>query len=208
LFAVFRGTWIPPATIVRGTALNPKPEGDPTMRKVLTLTIMAIAIMVAAQLTAQQPPQVKPGPEHAMLKECEGTWDATVKSKGSESKGMLHCKMDLNGLWLLEHFTGEFDGKTFEGRGAMSYDPGKKKFVSVWIDSMATSPMLSEGTFDKGTMTMTMTGMMPTPDGKSMKATLTTVYKDTNNKTFSLKGTLPDGKELEMVHITYKRRAK
>jgi hypothetical protein len=45
------------------------------------------------------------------------------------------------------------------------------------------------------------------PDGKSTKATMTIVYKDTNSKTFTLKGAGPDGKDFEMVQITYKRRA-
>jgi Protein of unknown function (DUF1579) len=115
--------------------------------------------------------------------------------------------MALNGLWLLEHYKGEAAGQKFEGRGATSYDPAKKKFVNVWIDSMVPSPMLSEGTYDKEKKILTFTGKMPTPDGKSMKASMTITYKDTNTKVLSLKGTM-DGKEVEMVEITYKRRAK
>jgi hypothetical protein len=96
----------------------------------------------------------------------------------------------------------------FEGLGATSYDPAKKKYINIWIDSMSTSPTLSEGTYDKATKTMTLAGSMPMPDGKSMKATMTTVAKDADTKTFTLKGAGPDGKEVEMLHITYKRRAK
>jgi hypothetical protein len=160
-----------------------------------------------ASSLAAQPAEVKPGPEHAFLKEGEGVWDATAKSMGTESKGELHCKMALNGLWLIEHYKGESGGKAFEGRGAISYDPAKKRFVSVWIDSMVPSPMNSEGTYDKGTKTMTLLGDMPLPDGKSMKSKITITYKDANTKVLSLKGAM-DGKEFEMVEITYKRRAK
>jgi hypothetical protein len=177
------------------------------MRKFLTLTTAVAVLAVTTRLTAQ-PPEVKPGPEHALLKESEGIWDATIKSMGGESKGMGDYKIGLNGLWLLEHFKAEFGGMSFEGYGATSYDPAKKKYVNVWIDSMATSPMVSEGNYDKDTKTMTMVGSMPMPDGKSTKATMTTVFKDANSKTFSLRGTGPDGKEFEMIHITYKRRAK
>ena len=175
------------------------------MRKFLTLT-MALAVLVVAPLTAQHP-VAKPGPEHEMLKENEGTWDATAKSQGMESKGTHHCKMALNGLWMLEHYEGEIAGTKFEGRGATSYDPGKKKYVNVWIDSMVTSPMLSEGSYDKAKKTLTLLGDMPMPEGKSMKVTMTIVYTDANNKTFTLKGNA-EGKEFEMVQITYKRRAK
>jgi hypothetical protein len=174
------------------------------MRKTLS-GIVALGLLAATPLVAQQ--EVKPGPEHAFLKEAEGIWDATAKSMGNESKGELHCTMALNGLWMLEHYKGEAGGKAFEGRGATSYDPGKKKFVNVWIDSMVPSPMLSEGTFDKSKKTLTLLGTMPLPDGKSMKSSVTITYKDANTKVLSLKG-MADGKEFEMVEITYKRRVK
>jgi hypothetical protein len=176
------------------------------MRALLTL-IVALAFVAVAPLPAQQF-EVKLGPEHAFLKEAVGTWDATAKSKGGDSKGELHCTMGVNGLWMFEHYKGEAGGVAFEGRGATTYDPAKKKFVNVWIDSMVPAPMLSEGTYDKEKKTMTFVGDMPGPDGKSMKSAVTIVYKDANNKVLSLKANTPDGKEIGMVEITYKRRAK
>jgi hypothetical protein len=175
------------------------------MRKFFTV-ITTIGLFTAAPLTAQQF-EVKPGPEHAFLKEAEGVWDATAKSMGKESKGTLSCKGALNGLWVLEHYKGEAAGVAFEGHGATSYDPGKKKFVNVWIDSMITSPMVSEGTYDKEKKTLTLLGAMPMPDGKSMKSTIMITFKDANTKILSIKGNM-NGKEFEMVEITYKRRAK
>jgi hypothetical protein len=176
------------------------------MRKTLT-GFVTLGLLAAAPLTAQQL-GVKPGPEHAFLKEGEGVWDATAKSAEGDSKGELHCKLALNGLWLLEHYKGEAAGQAFEGYGSTSYDPAKKKFVNVWIDSMIPSPMISEGTYDKEKKVMTLAGNMPMPDSKSMKSTITITYKDANTKVLSLKGSTPDGKEIEMVEITYKRRAK
>jgi hypothetical protein len=177
------------------------------MRNVLRVMVALALLVVAARLTAQ-PPEVKPGPEHEGFKEAEGTWDATIKSKGGESKGTANYKVGLNGLWLLEHFKGDFGGMPFEGLGAMSYDPAKKKYVHAWVDSMATRPLVSEGTYDKATKTLTLSGDMPLPDGKSMKVTMTTVMKDADSKVFTLTGAGPDGKEMEMLQITYKRRAK
>jgi hypothetical protein len=176
------------------------------MRRTLA-GIVILGLFAAAPLTAQQF-DVKPGPEHTFLKEGEGVWDATARSKAGDSKGELHCKMALNGLWLLEHYKGEASGQEFEGRGAPSYDPAKKKFVNVWIDSMVPSPMLSEGTYDPQKKVLTLLGTMPLPDGKTMKASMTITYKDANTKVLSLKGTTPDRAEFEMVEITYKRRAK
>lgn len=178
------------------------------LRGLLAVTMALGVLVTAAGLTAQQPPDVKPGPEHALFKQDEGTWDATVKAMGSESKGTLTCKVGLNGLWLLENFKSDFGGTAFEGLGATSYDPAKKKYVNVWIDSMSTAPMVSEGTYDKAKKTMTLAGEMPMPDGKSMKITMVSVTKDANTKIFTLNGAGPDGKNFEMLHITYKRRAK
>jgi hypothetical protein len=174
------------------------------MRKFLSM-FLAAGLFVAAPLAAYEQPEVKPGPEHAKLKESEGTWDATIKGKDGDSKGVLQCKLGLNGLWLVEHFKADLGGKPFEGHGATSYDAGKKKYVNVWVDSMATLPMVSEGTFDSKTKTLKLSGEMPMPDGKTMKCTMTTIAKDADTKVFTLTG-VQDGKDFEMVHITYKRR--
>lgn len=178
------------------------------MRKFLTVAMTLGVLAAAARLTAQQPPDVKPGPEHEKLKEAAGTWDAAIKCMAGDSKGTLTCEAGLNGLWLLEHFKAEIGGKAFEGHGATSFDPAKKKYVNVWIDSMSTRPMVSEGTYDSSTKTMSLVGDMSMPDGKSMKVTLTTIAKDADTKTFTIRGAGPDGKDVEMMQITYKRRAK
>jgi hypothetical protein len=175
---------------------------------VRALVVAAAALgglLAAAPLFAQE---VKPGPEHALFREWEGTWEATVKTPAGESKGTQTMSVGLNGLWLLERFTGDIAGGKFEGVGGTSYDPAKKKYVSVWIDSMSTRPMVSEGTYDAATKTLTMAGDMPMPDGATMKVTMISVTRDANTRHFTLKGTGPDGKEIEMLQITYRRRVK
>jgi hypothetical protein len=173
----------------------------------ILMAAMALALFTASWLTAQGQ-EGKPAPETAIFKDWDGTWDATIKSQAGESKGVGTYKVGLNGMWLLEHFKGDFGGATFEGHGGTSYDPAKQKYVNVWIDSMSPTPMVSEGTYDKSKKTLTMVGNMATPDGKSMKVTMTTVTKDADTRTFTLAGAGPDGKQMEMLQITYKRRAK
>ena len=173
-------------------------------RRTLTVAAALGLFALAVPLTAQ-PPDVKPGPEHEIFKQWAGDWDATVKSMGSDHKGTQNTKVGLGGLWLLEHFKTDFGGMAFEGVGATSYDPAKKKYVNVWCDSMSTSPMVSEGTYDKAKKTLTLAGKMPTPDGKTMDVTMTTVDKDADTRDFTLKGTV-EGKAVEMLQITYKRR--
>ena len=169
------------------------------MRLICAVAVLGLASAPAAR--AQGLP--KPGPEHEMLKKLEGTWDATAKSGGTESKGTMTYKMALNGLWLTSKFEGEFAGQKFEGHGMDSYDPFKKKFVSVWIDTMATSPLVMEGTHDAAKKTTTLSGEGPGMDGKPTKYRTVSEMKDDDNMVFNLY--MGDAKE-PMVTITYKRR--
>jgi hypothetical protein len=109
-------------------------------------------------------------------------------------------------MWLVGHFKGEFAGMPFEGRSFTSYDPAKKKYIDIWVDSMAPVPMISEGTFDKEKKTLNMSAEYPGPDGKPMKMRSTTVVKDADTLLFTMYSPGPDGKEATMMTITYKRK--
>ena len=175
------------------------------MRTIGALIAAGLLLVTAPRLTAQ-PPQPKPGPEHEHFKQLEGTWDATIHEKDSTTKGVAQWKVGLGGLWLLEHFKSEFGGMAFEGMGATSYDPAKKKYVGVWIDSMSTRPMNFEGHFDKGKKTLTTVGIAPGPDGKDMKLTMSSRMIDADNVVFTMSMAGDGGKQMEMMKIAYKRR--
>jgi Protein of unknown function (DUF1579) len=163
----------------------------------------AVALTVALvtpSVRAQEFP--KPGPEHEQLKKLEGTWDATMKAGGAESKGVMTYKMDVGGLWLTSNFEGGFGGAKFHGKGFDSYDAGKKKYVSVWVDNMITTPMMMEGTFDKDKKQMTMVGEGPSPAGPT-KFKSVTKFVDDNNIEFEMY--MGDGKDPGFT-ITYKRK--
>ena len=165
---------------------------------------LAASFVFVPAVLAQAPPQ--PGAEHQKLKELEGTWDAVIKMGPDESKGTVSYKMDLGGLWLVSDFQGDFGGQKFTGKGLDGYDPIRKKYVGLWVDSMSTSPVVSEGTYDKDGKVLTMTGEGPGPDGKPMKYKLTTEHKDKDTMLFTMFGPGPDGKEGPMFTISYKRR--
>jgi len=167
----------------------------------LSLAVALDAVVVAPSLRAQEP--VKPGPEHAHLKKLEGVWDTTMKMGPMESKGTATYKMDLGGLWLLSHFEGEITGQKFSGRGADSYDPAKKKYVGLWIDSMSTSIMTMEGTRDAATNTLTMIGEGPDMTGKTVKHKAVSKMPDDNTIQFAMY--VGDAKEPQFT-ILYKRK--
>ena len=164
--------------------------------------VALVGLITAPAVVAQEPP--KPGPEHETLKKHVGTWDTTMKYMGMESKGTATYKMELGGLWLSSTFEGEFGGAKFYGHGMDSYDATKKKYVTAWFDSMSTTPMLMEGTYDAGKKTLTLTGQGPGgPGGPLVKFTSVTEWKDDDTIHFAMY--MGDGKEPGFT-IVYKRR--
>jgi hypothetical protein len=159
--------------------------------------------MFAGAMVAQ-PPEVKPGPEHAMLKELAGAWKGKFKMQGMESDCSCTYRMVLGDLWLSSNFQTKLGEQQFRGQGMDTYDAASKKFKGVWFDSMSTKPMLMEGTYDAATKTLTMTGMGMGPDGKEVmhKIVSTMPDKDTMKERMSMAG--PSG-DVEMFTIEYKR---
>jgi hypothetical protein len=162
---------------------------------------VALAVVLCG-VGAAQPP-APPGPELDVLKKMVGTWDATMKMDGMESKGTCVYKMDVGGLWLASEFEGDFGGAKFSGRGYDSYDPSKKKYVGVWLDSMMPSVMVMEGTYDVAKKTMTMEGSVPNPDGMLEKMKTVSVMPDAD--TIDFKMYMGDGKAPAFT-ILYKRK--
>ena len=150
---------------------------------------------------AQEAP--KPGPEHEVLKKMVGDWTLTMNFGGMESKGTVVYKMDLGGLWLSSTLESELFGAKYSGRGMDSYDPTRKKYVGVWIDSMGTSPLLMEGTYDKEKKTLTMTGDGPGMDGKPTTHKTVSTMPDDDTINFSMYS--GDAKEPAFT-IVYKRK--
>ncbi|MDZ4779215.1 MAG: DUF1579 domain-containing protein [Planctomycetia bacterium] len=175
-------------------------------RQWMTLASVAVAFLAASPALGQQPELPKPGPEHAVLAETVGSWECTVKPEGApESKGTSVSKMALGGLWLCTEFVGDFAGMPFEGRGLDTFDPDKKQYRSIWVDSFGTSPVLLFGDYDKATKTLTMTGKGPGTNGAETDYKSVTVHTDKDHQTFKMY-TVDGGKEALMLTIDYARK--
>src|SRR5262249_1249321 len=143
--ATYQGPWRPAmlaAAVIYHCDGNHSYGGIAMKPVRVVVMVCAVIALVVPAVRAQPPGMPKPGPEHERLKKLEGTWDATVKTEQGESKGTMIYKMDLGGLWMVSDFKGEFGGQKFQGKGFDGYDPMKKKYVSVWVDSMSIAPML------------------------------------------------------------------
>lgn len=167
-------------------------------------SLCVLWLAVQPGLRAQSLPA--PGPEHAAFKHLEGEWTAVVRSGGSESKGSMTYRVECGGLWLVSDFHGEFGGQKFQGRGLDGYDPEKKKYVSVWVDSMSVKPMLLEGDMDKEKKVLTLFGEGPGMDGKPAKYKSVTRHVDANHLNFKMSMVNPDGTETEALSIEYTRK--
>ena len=92
-----------------------------------------------------------------------------MKAAGMEFKGTMRYKMELGGLWLVGSLESDLAGQKFHGKSLDTYDAAKKKYLGVWADSMSTTPMMMEGTYDKEKKELTMIGEGPGMDGKLAK---------------------------------------
>jgi hypothetical protein len=169
------------------------------MRMIAVLVVAALAVPALSQ---EFP---KPGPEHKVLERLVGTWDTTMKAGGKETKGKVTYRMELGGMWLAGSLQSELFGQKFSGRSLESYNAAKKKYVSVWVDSLAGAPVIMEGTYDKEKKAMTMAGEGPGMDGKPVKYRSVTKMPDSN--TLEMTMWVGDAKEPTLT-VTYKRRKK
>lgn len=181
------------------------------MKRVFSLAAIVASVLFTSFAFAQEP--AKPGPEHDILKEMDGTWDAVMHMPGAPkdapaSKGTAVYKMEVGGLWLTSHFQGDFGGAKFEGRGIDGYDQAKKKYTGIWVDSMSSAPMIFEGSYDAKTKVLTMTSDYPGPDGKPAKYKTKSTSKDKDHHTFTMYLLDEAGKEQEMMTIEYTRKKK
>jgi hypothetical protein len=181
-------------------------------RLILALAFCALPISAgAAALALRQEgaPMPAPSPEHKLLLERVGVWDGQVQMWMGAPEPMKFLGVETNralgAFHILSSFESEMMGMPFEGHGVLSWDPNKKKFVSLWVDSMEPSPGLLEGTHDAKTNTFTFTGENVMNGQRTKMRELVTV-KDADHATFEMFTTGPDGKEAKAMQIDYTRR--
>ncbi len=156
----------------------------------------------------------KPGDQHKMLSGIAGNWNYVSKmwdapgGEPQESKGKTDFKMILGGRWLQQQFKGKAMGQNFEGMGLIGYDNVKGKFESIWLDTMSTGAMRSDGTYDDQTKTLKDSGTMSCPISADKTQEFRSELQFLSNKKliFSMFGKGPtDGPEFKMMEITYTR---
>ena len=153
-----------------------------------------------------------PGAPHQQLASLAGSWSTLTKEwmdptkPPRESTGSCEMKMLLSGRFLQQKCSGKMMGQPFSGIGISGYDNIGKKYVSTWMDSMATGIFMMEGTANADGKTITLRGEHEAPNGGHMKHRAVWTITDSNNQTFEMYGTHPGSSETKMMEITYTRK--
>lgn len=182
------------------------------MKILVSVVAVALAGVAWAQDAHEMP---KPQKEHQLLKQFEGDWDAHVRMFGilnkegkpiPETMGRETAKMGYGGFWLAVEFTGEMHQKPYDGHGAIGYDPMKKKYVLVWIDSMHPRLWTAEGEADASGKTFTFhsTGVDPMTK-EPIQITQVFQIKDADSWTMTKSFVGAEDKERKGMQIEYTR---
>lgn len=135
----------------------------------------------------------------ALLASEVGVWDADVRAwpgpnvPPAESKAVERTRM--LGAWMISDLEGTVMGRPYFGHRVVGYDPGKRRYVGTWINTLSPGIVGLEGTWDAKSRTRTMHLPMRHPTTrKTVKAMLTTQYLADGKRVVSLRVPLPQGK--------------
>ncbi len=149
---------------------------------------------------------------HMALDYLVGNWSTKTKwwqapgTKPEETEGKTHFESILGGRFVRETVDGTMMGKKFQGIGYLGYDNMKKKYITLWMDSMATGVFTLEGDSpDKG-KTIKSSGEFLCPitgKEKFIRSVMKKVGK--NEVVYEHYEKDPGGKEFKALEVAYKR---
>ncbi|NWF71554.1 MAG: DUF1579 domain-containing protein [Nitrospirae bacterium] len=153
-----------------------------------------------------------PGEPHKLFASLAGSWTTHTKEwmepgkPPTESTGSAEMKMLLDGRFLYQEFNSQMMGQPFSGIGIDAYDNLRKRYITVWLDTMSTGVFTMEGTATADGKTITLKGQHGEPGGGHMTHRAVWKIVDDNTQTFDMYGAHHGGKEMKMLEITYSRK--
>ena len=175
------------------------------MKAVCSFVVFGFLSSLAACVGFSQIPG--PTPEHAKLKTHVGKWAFELTdSEKQVSKGTSVTVETCGGMWFETNMETNMAGMPFQGKGLDGYDPEKKKYVSVWVDSFTAAPMIFEGEYDSSgkILTMTCEGKDPMSGGPATWRS-TTEFTNKDEFRFLMYVKPKGGNESLMMTVVYKR---
>ena len=180
------------------------------MPRNISLTIVITFALLTGKTYAQHE-FPKPGPEHEKLKIMAGEWVSAIKmidpasGKTHASTGSMKGKVDLDGFFLISQFKGSIGELPYEGRSITGYDPHKKKYIGVWVDSMGPGVYQTVGEWDKAGKVYNEKMEGPGPEGEPMHFRSVTTVDDEDHMTFTLFMKVED-EEVQLMEIKHTRK--
>lgn len=195
-----------------------------------TIHAIALVVVMPAVLAAQEPEQQpspemaammemyaeasKPGPQHAFLASMVGSYDVASKfwmdpsAPPMETTSKYRAHMVMDGRYLVEEYEGEMMGQPFNGMSLTAYDNGAQRFVSVWIDNMATGIMTMHGEVNDDHSEISWHGEVTDPVSRqTQKIRSVTRIVSPTERTYEMFMVMPDGslfKSMETRHTKKK----
>lgn len=187
-----------------------------------TVLVASLALAQDKKAPAMTPEQMKemetymkagtPGAPHQALAAMAGSYDLKIKSwheasaPPMEESGTATRTMILDGRVLVEDVKSTMMGAPFSGHGMMGYDNVTGKYWSLWMDSMSTGVMKSEGSCD-AKMACNFAGSWNDAMKKGpVQSRMTCRWTNPMTEVFEMYGPGKDGKEFKMMEITYTKK--
>lgn len=199
-------------------------------RNVLGASALVCATaMITTSVVSQDPPAdqpwdeeamakmmqyMTPGEEHARLQEFVGKWDTEVRSWHSpdaEPETMpMSAEYDIimDGRFLRGKYSGSWQDMEFKGMDIMGYDKVREEYVSIWLDNMGTSIMVSRGTYDEDKNVIEMSGTHSCPmTGDPNRPMRTVLHLDGEDAGYTMYSRDEQGREFKSMEVRSTRKA-
>lgn len=125
------------------------------MKPIVFASALFSSLFSAAILHAQEVPSpAVPEKEHQLLDKLVGEWESESEATLGPGVPVMKCKgtmssRSLGGLWIVSDVTSDMLGTPMTAVQTIGYDPGKKKYVGTWVDSVMNHMWIYEGTVDE-----------------------------------------------------------
>jgi len=176
-----------------------------------TLLAAAVAAVLPCAAALAAPDEaMKPAPEMSNVKWFDGNWTCEGKAEpgpmgpGGKTTTTVKSHSDLGGFWQsgMVH-SAMATGPAMEGMFHMTYDPGPKQYVMLWVDNMGAYSHQTSSGWEGDKMVFTGSTAM---GGKQMSTRDTFVKSGAGSMTHDWEAQV-DGKWTAMGTETCKRAA-
>ena len=147
-------------------------------------------------------------PEHRLLTEEVGTWNATIRSflapgmPPTETKGVLTSEL-LGEAWLVSEFVGTVFGEELRFHRTVGFDGERNRATGVLITPEATNVGILEGTYDANLHKRILTYELTDFEGITRSYKSVEKIVDAENRTFHLFEVKETTEEVPVLLVDY-----